>query len=194
MSSVLPNGINNIISSYEDEEKYKDQINNTNILQKTKIIGEELKDIPNDEIIKFKLARQLAMNYIEKEQKKIDPSVLTGFFLPYLNIFTYDQLLNDYKNLEIKYGNFTRKFILGIDLAISDIKQTSDREFWNTDIVCEKLSLELANKLNKIKHGPSPIFRAVKDLIVKNNPLIYETTSYNKFLSEFEKSINEFWC
>jgi hypothetical protein len=189
--NLIPEDLQNIMNSYANEEKYVKQITNTNPKARDKIIKEELENIDLDEIIKFKLARQLAMNYIQKEQKKIDPSILTGFFLQYLNAFTYDQLLNDYKDLEIYYGGYTRRFGLGVTLMIIATKSTADKIFFNDDELYKNLSLSLVNRLTKNTIPSYSLFENAKKLVVKNNPDIYETTSYIKFLSEFEKELNE---
>lgn len=79
-SPKLPKNLNDIINDY----KYKENIKGKNSLARNKLILEELENIDIDEIIQFKLARQLAINYVKINKKiknrynNVDISSLTG--------------------------------------------------------------------------------------------------------------------
>lgn len=98
--------ITDIINSYESEEKYVESIKNKNYITHTNLISNELENIEIDEIIQFKLARQLAINLKQKAKEKYEknkgytPIVLeadikciTGIFLSLLNVYRYEELL-----------------------------------------------------------------------------------------------------
>jgi hypothetical protein len=119
LSEDLPQDLNNLIESYTTEEKYKDDFINSNTKAKKDVLFNELKDIDMDLIINFKLAKQLAENYIQNSNKKmynyLNIQSLTGIFLPLLNTYKYEQLLNteklDVPDINIQYNTEREKSI-----------------------------------------------------------------------------------
>jgi hypothetical protein len=85
--------ITKIINSYIDSKSYVDDISKGNSLLLNDILSEELKDIPAEEILHFRLARKLAFKQIE-DGNEYDVHTLTASMYMFLNMFTYEQLLS----------------------------------------------------------------------------------------------------
>lgn len=133
VKNKLPNDISDLIGMYEEEEKYTNKIINTNPKVRKEIINEELENIELDHIIKFKLSMQLADNYIKKQNKKIDPIVVAGIYLPLLNIYSYDELLNPNKDVVAEYNGYLEKVEEYIDIQLIYLKSTANIFFYNVE-------------------------------------------------------------
>lgn len=105
----LPPTINNLVQEYKSATTYITNIQTKNKLLRDQTILEELSGVDLDDIIQFKLARQLAHNLITSNGYKIymislvrrrnvtrisrpDPKILTGIFYDLLDLYSYEAL------------------------------------------------------------------------------------------------------
>lgn len=104
--SSLPNNLNNIIDNYRSSRNYIQNLSQINPLLKTQVLAEEIKNIDTNWIIQFKLATQLSSHLIQTNAWKIyklrsntfinskpDPKFLIGVFFDFLDLYTYEQII-----------------------------------------------------------------------------------------------------
>jgi hypothetical protein len=205
----LPKELSNIIDTYEDEEKYKESIKNMNPKIRNKLILDELENIDLDEIIQFKLARQLANNYIESYNKKykkqklnVDIKSLTGIFLSLLEIYSYEELLNPTKIKNLKDDDYENLIIWSslddyINNLIFNIKILAEPNYYDEDSIFKFFHETTFKKFEDIHRKysphmePSEVLRDAYEQILKQNPNIKKTTSWKKNIPLYEKYVLE---
>jgi hypothetical protein len=210
--SSLPKELNDLVNQYEDEFKYTDAIINSNPIVKKDILYDELKDIDLKEIIKFKLARQLSIQYTNKskafKKNNREISIITGVFLELLNVYSYDELL-DSKKLKINIDfdavkpNEIKNISEYIQYLFSLEKELNKPNFddWKKEIL-PKFSKESQKKIKKIITNEKwddieimDFFRGAWDSIIFGDPKHIDLTSkkWTDRLPEFEKELLDYF-
>lgn len=97
---IIPKTLQNLIDSYENEEKYKSNINNK------KLLLQELEDIDIGYMLNCKIAIDLAKKYILKyEIKNAHPNSIAGIFVSLLEKYSSEEIL-DAKNVKFEHRYF----------------------------------------------------------------------------------------
>lgn len=108
-SNDLPESLSNLISQYQDQKAYLEQPSNLN--SRSELLNTELQNIPTKSILKYKLAYDLAENYLNikqnmfhkflgvdlvmsKSPRNPDLDTIAGIFLIFLQSYQYKDLLD----------------------------------------------------------------------------------------------------
>lgn len=197
MEQGLPPSLNNLVSEYQDEKTYRQNINTTNPLARSQILSDELAGIDLNDVIQFKLANQLADNYIDVNYKydKSKParSTVASIFLQMLNIYTYDDLLDPKKIIihdeieDIVFDNlyqYISRFINDQRALILD--SLNDKEY-----ILSKLSPRVVQKLKDSDVNPDDYYSILTDAYdnMLNNKDVKFTISWEHYLPLFESYI-----
>ena len=95
----LPPSVSNIIDSYVSEEKYKESVTSN------KLLLTELEDTNKNYMLDCKMSYALAEKYIQKnELENISPITLSGIFISLLQVYTYEEILNDRETFVLAAG------------------------------------------------------------------------------------------
>jgi hypothetical protein len=195
-SFILPKELNNLITQYTNEKEYRDQIIKSNKRTKNKIIKAELEDVPINDLIKFKSSIQLARNWmIEEKNERISLSTVASIFLAFLDIFTYEELL-DYKNEDLWVSVYTNvpfeSFGDYLNETLSDITSTANSDFSNDKIMYKKLNKNIVKKLQELNLDINyNLYNKAVDNLVAKNIGIYEDTKYIYYIDLFQDELEK---
>lgn len=103
----LPTNLQNLVGSYTDANVYTQQVTASNQLTRNQLIIDELTGISLDQIVRFKLATQLAENFLRKKPIIIEPrrnvsdikykpdlDSVVSVFMNLLDFFSYDSMMD----------------------------------------------------------------------------------------------------
>lgn len=193
MTSSLPSSLENLVLEYKDENTYKQNLNNSNPVIRDQTILDELANIGINEIINFKLARQLAINYLEIADYdiNIDLSCLAGIFLSLLGTFSYEELLNP-KEQGFQIENLTISVDDYIFLLLNSI-QNKVTDYLSVTNISPKLTPDLRKRILDIypsQRDEEQLYLEAYKLMIKEEPEVYSNVAVNNYMPELIKWIN----